>query len=139
MQQAVKTRRVSIYDQIGGAEGVDKLVNTFCDVLETTEVGKPVYLLHLRGHGMAHARMEQFNFFSGLFGGPKLYAEKWGHSNVREIHAHVDISETVSQAWLNSMSLTLDKLAYPSALKDQLMQSFTDMAAMLVRQSAASH
>ncbi len=139
MQQVAKTRRVSVYDQVGGADGVDKLVNTFCDVLETTEVGKPVYLLHLRGHGMAHARMEQFNFFSGLFGGPKLYAEKWGHSNVRQIHAHVDISETVSQAWLDSMSLTLDKLAYPSDLKDQLMQSFTDIAAMLVRQSAAMH
>lgn len=139
MQQVAKTRRVSVYDQVGGADGVDKLVNTFCDVLETTEVGKPVYLLHLRGHGMAHARMEQFNFFSGLFGGPKLYAEKWGHSNVRQIHAHVDISESVSQAWLDSMSLTLDKLAYPSDLKDQLMQSFTDIAAMLVRQSAAMH
>ncbi len=139
MQQAVKTRRESIYDQIGGAAGVDKLVNTFCEILETTELGKPVYLLHLRGHGMAHARMEQFNFFSGMFGGPKLYAEKWGHSNVRQIHAHVDISETVSQAWLDSMSLALDKLAYPVALKDQLMQSFTDMAAMLVRQSATTH
>lgn len=135
MQQAVKTRRESIYNQIGGAEGVDKLVNTFCDILETTEVGKPVYLLHLRGHGMAHARMEQFNFFSGMFGGPRLYAEKWGHSNVRQIHAHVDIDESVSQAWLTSMSMALDKLSYATELKQQLMQSFTDMARILVRQS----
>lgn len=139
MQQAVKTSRESIYNQIGGAEGVDKLVNTFCEILETTEVGKPVYLLHLRGHGMAHARMEQFNFFSGMFGGPKLYAEKWGHSNVRQIHAHVDITESVSQAWLTSMSMALDKLSYTPQLKQQLMQSFTDMANVLVRQSAQKH
>lgn len=134
MQQAVKTRD-SIYNQIGGADGVTELVNTFCDILETTEVGKPVYLLHLRGHGMAHARMEQFNFFSGMFGGPRLYAEKWGHSNVRQIHAHVDIDEAVSQAWLTSMSMALDKLSYAKELKQQLMQSFTDMARILVRQS----
>lgn len=134
MQQAVKTRD-SIYNQIGGADGVTQLVNTFCDILETTEVGKPVYLLHLRGHGMAHARMEQFNFFSGMFGGPRLYAEKWGHSNVRQIHAHVDIDEAVSQAWLTSMSMALDKLSYAKELKQQLMQSFTDMARILVRQS----
>ncbi|MED5510296.1 MAG: group II truncated hemoglobin [Pseudomonadota bacterium] len=136
MQQAMRNRRESIYQQIGGADGVEQLVETFCGILETTEVGKPVYLLHLRGHGMAHARMEQFNFFSGLFGGPKLYAEKWGHSNVRQIHAHVDIDESVSQAWLTSMSMALDQLNYPIQLKQQLMQSFTDMAALLVRQSA---
>jgi hemoglobin len=135
MQHAVKNR-TSIYEQIGGAEGVDRLVNTFCDTLETTEEGKPVYLLHLRGHGMAHARMEQFNFFSGLFGGPKLYAEKWGHSNVREIHAHVEITQPLARAWLGCMSKTLDKLAYPTELHQQLMQSFTDMAAVLVRQSS---
>lgn len=58
-------RKASIYDSLGGAEGIQKLVNTFCDVLETTEVGRPIHLLHLRGHGMAHARMEQFNFFFG--------------------------------------------------------------------------
>jgi hemoglobin len=138
MQQAIRTRRETIYDQIGGAEGVEQFVETFCTILETTEVGKPVYLLHLRGHGMAHARMEQFNFFSGMFGGPKLYAEKWGHSNVRQIHAHVDITEEVSQAWLTSMSLAIDTLNYTPELKQQLMQSFTDMAAILVRQSQSS-
>ena len=130
------SKRQSIYDQVGGAEGVDKLVNTFCDILETTEVGKPVFLLHLRGHGMAHARMEQFNFFSGFFGGPKLYAEKWGHSNIRQIHEHVQIDEAVSQAWLDSMSMALDKLNYAADLKKILMKNFTDMAALLVRQSA---
>lgn len=128
-------QRQSIYQRVGGAKGVEKLVNTFCDILETTETGKPVFLLHLRGHGMAHARMEQFNFFSGFFGGPKLYAEKWGHSNIRQIHEHVQIDEVVSQAWLDSMSIALDKLNYAADLKKILMNNFTDMAALLVRQS----
>lgn len=135
MQVTANNRRASFYDQIGGAEGVDKLVNTFCDVIETTEVGKPVLVMHLRGHGMAHARVEQFNFFSGFLGGPRLYAEKWGHSNVREIHAHVKIDETASQAWLSCMSMTMDKLAYPQPLKQQLMKNFSDMAGLLVQQS----
>lgn len=135
MQQSANLRRVSFYEQIGGAEGVDQLVNTFCDVIETTEEGKPVLLLHLRGHGMDHARVEQFNFFSGFLGGPRLYAEKWGHSNVREIHQHVEIDETASQAWLTCMSMAMDKLAYPASIKDQLMQNFSDMAALLRLQS----
>jgi len=138
MQQTSSARRVSFYEQVGGAEGVQKLVETFCDLIETTDEGKPVLLMHLRGHGMDHARVEQFNFFSGFFGGPRLYAEKWGHSNVREIHAHVEIDETASQAWLTCMAKAMDKLAYPSLLKEQLMQNFTDMAALLRLQSQSS-
>ncbi|WP_438970674.1 globin domain-containing protein [Methylophaga sp.] len=138
MQQIASNRRVSFYEQVGGAEGVEQLVNTFCDLLETTEVGKPVFLLHLRGHGMAHARAEQFNFFSGFFGGPRLYAEKWGHSNVRQIHEHVEIDETASQAWLTCMSMAMDKLSYPQQLKQQLMKNFSDMAA-LMRQQTQHH
>lgn len=138
MQKPSQVKRESIYDQIGGETGVEVLVNTFCDYLESTEQGKPVYLLHLRGHGMAHARMEQLNFFSGLFGGPKLYTEKWGHSNIRQIHEHVDIDDSTSEAWLSCMSMTLDKLAYSSQLKEILMQNFSDMAAILVRQSVST-
>jgi len=126
-------RKASIYDSLGGAEGIQKLVNTFCDVLETTEVGRPIHLLHLRGHGMAHARMEQFNFFSGMFGGPKLYAEKWGHSNVRQIHEHVEITEAHKDAWLASMQLAIEKLDYDPKMKQLLMENFERMAGLLVK------
>lgn len=139
MQQAVKENRVSIYDQVGGAEGVAVLVNKFYDLIESSEEGRPVYLMHLRGHGLPHARMEQVNFLSGLFGGPKLYTEKWGHSNIRQIHEHVEINEEGSESWLTCMAMTLDELDYPEALKQTLMKSFNDMAAILVSQSDALH
>ncbi|MAL48870.1 MULTISPECIES: group II truncated hemoglobin [unclassified Methylophaga] len=133
MTLTAERRKPSIYDNLGGAEGIEKLVNTFCDVLETTEVGRPIHLLHLRGHGMAHARMEQFNFFSGMFGGPKLYAEKWGHSNVRQIHEHVEITEAHKDAWLASMQLAIEKLNYDPEMKQLLMENFERMAGLLVK------
>lgn len=125
-------KKTSIYDSLGGAEGIKKLVNSFCDVLETTDVGRPIHLLHLRGHGMAHARMEQFNFFSGMFGGPKLYAEKWGHSNIRQIHEHVEITEAHKSAWLASMQLAIERLEYEPEMKQYLMENFERMASILV-------
>ena len=133
MTLTAERRKTSIYDNLGGAEGIRELVNTFCDVLETTEVGRPIHLLHLRGHGMAHARMEQFNFFSGMFGGPKLYAEKWGHSNVRQIHDHVEITEVHKDAWLASMQLAIEKLNYEPEMKQLLMENFERMAGLLVK------
>ena len=124
MTLTAERRKPSIYDNLGGAEGIEKLVNTFCDVLETTEVGRPIHLLHLRGHGMAHARMEQFNFFSGMFGGPKLYAEKW---------EHVEITEAHKDAWLASMQLAIEKLNYDPEMKQLLMENFERMAGLLVK------
>ena len=118
MTLTAERRKPSIYDNLGGAEGIEKLVNTFCDVLETTEVGRPIHLLHLRGHGMAHARMEQFNFFSGMFGGPKLYAE---------------ITEAHKDAWLASMQLAIEKLNYDPEMKQLLMENFERMAGLLVK------
>lgn len=133
MKKTAKVMQKTIYEEIGGAKGVEKLVNTFCDVLETTEVGKPIYLLHLRGHGMPHTRIEQFNFFSGMFGGPKLYSEKWGHSDIRKIHEHVPISNKNKDAWLTCMKMTMQKLDYSEQLQNRLIQHFTQMALLVVK------
>ena len=72
-----------LYERVGGEEGVRRLVETFYDVVEYEPEGEALAILHLRGHGVAHSRIEQFNFLSGFFGGPHLYVEKYGHSNVR--------------------------------------------------------
>ena len=45
-----------------------RLVETFYDVIENEPEGEALAILHLRGHGVAHSRIEQFNFLSGFFG-----------------------------------------------------------------------
>ncbi len=81
----------SLYDRIGGASVLHKLVNTFYDIIENDPEGEILNVLHLRGHGIAHSRIEQFNFLSGFLGGPQLYIEKYGHSDVRDMHRHVEV------------------------------------------------
>jgi hemoglobin len=123
----------TLYEKVGGEDGVKKLVNTFYDKIETTEEGKPVLLLQLRGHGIAHARVEQVNFLSGFLGGPKLFIEKWGHSDIRKIHEHIEIDETASESWLNCMQMTVDELGYDSDLKGKLMDNFKQVADLIVK------
>ncbi len=43
MQSKTEVSQASSYDQIGGADGVDRLVSTFRGLLKTTEMGKPVH------------------------------------------------------------------------------------------------
>ncbi|MFT3988434.1 group II truncated hemoglobin [Aestuariivirga sp.] len=119
------------YDRLGGAEGVRRLVETFYDLVETAPEGAPLVLLHNEGNGIAHARHAQFLFLSGFLGGPQLYAEQFRHSNVRKMHEHLKISPIESQSWLACMDMALAKTTKDSALRRQLMQTFTRVATAL--------
>jgi hemoglobin len=124
-------KKPSLYERVGGEGRLRELVEVFYDIVEFEPDGEPLHLLHLRGHGVAHSRIEQFNFLSGFLGGPKLYVEKFGHSNVREMHAHVEINAEARDAWLKCMGIAIDRVGLSSDVKDELMSNFTRVAFML--------
>jgi hemoglobin len=107
-------------------------VPPFYDLIEQHPEGRAVNILHLRGHGVAHSRIEQFNFLSGFLGGPKLYAERYGHSNVRLMHEHVEIDRAARDSWLTCMDMAIDAVGIEPALKQGLMDNFTVVADLLV-------
>jgi len=109
-----------------------KLVEVFYDLVETHPEGQKLHVLHLRGNGVAHSRVEQFNFLSGFLGGPKLYIEKHGHSNVRTMHEHVEIDTEAKDAWLKCMAMAIEQIGYDAATEQQLMRNFTVVAERLV-------
>lgn len=123
---------VSLYDAVGGEVGLRALVEAFYDIVEFEEPGRSLHILHLRGHGVAHSRIEQFNFLSGFLGGPRLYVERYGHSDVRKMHEHVVITTKERDAWLECMSMAIDRVGLSSNVKDKLMRHFTRVATMLV-------
>lgn len=125
----------SLYDLVGGEVGVLKLVKVFYDIVETEPFAHKLLLLHLRGNGLAHSRVEQFNFLSGFLGGPKIYVEKHGHSNVRTMHEHVEINIESKDIWLECMSIAIDKVGLEFSTKSKLMRNFTAAAERLVNRS----
>lgn len=122
----------SLYDLIGREAGVLNLVKVFYDIVEAEPFAHKLLLLHLRGNGLAHSRVEQFNFLSGFLGGPKLYVEKHGHSNVRTMHEHVEINAESKDIWLECMDKAIDQIGLEAATKNKLMRNFTAAAERLV-------
>ena len=120
-----------LYDRVGGEGGLRALVKCFYDIIKSEPEGRALHVLRLRGHGVAHSRIEQFKFLSGFLGGPSLYVQKHGHSNVRTMHEHVEINAEVRDAWLNCMSIAIDRVALPLNTKQELMRHFTRVAMML--------
>lgn len=127
--------RQTLYDLVGGEDGVKNLVQVFYDIVETNPDGHKLHLQHLRGNGVSHSRVEQFNFLSGFLGGPKLYVEKHGHSNVRTMHEHVEITTESKDIWLQCMSMAIDAAGIEVTIKEMLMNNFTAIAERLVNQT----
>jgi hemoglobin len=121
----------SLFALMGGEEAVKRLVETFYDIVEYEPAGVALNILHLRGHGVAHSRLEQFNFLSGFLGGPKLYADKHGHSNVRKMHEHVVINAEARDAWLNCMQMAMDRMDIAPDRKETIMTHFRVVAKQL--------
>ncbi|MFT7413642.1 MAG: hemoglobin [Methylophagaceae bacterium] len=127
-------RKQSLYDAVGGQDGITILVNVFYDFVESTPEGGPVVKLHLRGHGIGHARVELVNFLSGFLGGPNVFAEKWGHSNVRHIHDHVKINQQASDSWMACMEMAMAERDYDTELKQRLRENFQVITTLLINE-----
>ncbi len=119
---------------MGGEDAVQRLVETFYDLIETLPEGENIKRLHARGHGVPHARIEQFNFLCAFLGGRRHYYEKHGHMDVKLIHAHVPITQEDAQNWLLCMETALDQCAYKNPLKEQLMTAFERVAVALINE-----
>lgn len=125
----------SPYQLLGGEQGVRDLVRIFYDLVEGEPEGAPLMALHNIGNGLAHARVAQFEFLSGFFGGPQLYVEHHGHSNVRKMHEHLAIGKAERDAWVNCMDKALALHGLEQSAHKQLMAHFTRIADMLVNRT----
>lgn len=131
MWQKMTTKMI---DVIGGETRLIKLVDEFYDLIETIPEGQNIKKLHLRGHGLGHVRIEQFNFLSGFLGGRRYFEEKHGHMNVKLMHAHVPISRKDAEDWLSVMDMALEKNGLRGAQIDKLRKSFRNVALLLVNE-----
>ncbi|SHL23369.1 hemoglobin [Roseovarius marisflavi] len=123
---------MSALDDFGGEARLRELVEAFYDLIETLPEGSNLRRLHARGHGVAHARVEQFNFLSGFMGGRAYYKEKHGHMDVKLMHAHVPIRKADAENWLFCMNKALDDEGHKGPHIDKLRMVFTRVATILI-------
>ena len=98
---------MTLLDDIGGDDSLVALVNRFYDLVETLQERANLCRFHGRGHGIAHARIEQVDFMSGFLGGRQHYRERHRHMDVKLIHAHVPIRVEDAENWLTCMDAAL--------------------------------
>lgn len=122
----------AVIDQIGGEQGVKELVETFYDLIETHPTGRDILELHQDGHGLRHARLEQFDFMCGFLGGRRYYFEKHKHMNVKQIHEHVKITNQNAENWLLCMDMAIQKCGIEKVSAEKMRRTFKSVASILI-------
>jgi len=116
----------SLYERIGGEAGVRTLVERFYQFMYELDGVDEVRDLHV---GDLDATKEKlFMYFSGWFGGPALFIDRYGHPRLRARHLHVTIGSRERDQWLTCMEHALQAMALDKALYSDLMIKIAPMA-----------
>ena len=75
---------MSTYEQLGGSEGLREIVDRFYDLMAELPEAKGILSLH--PEDLTESRDKLFKFLSGLYGGPSLYIQEYGHPMLRARH-----------------------------------------------------
>jgi len=89
----------SIYDRIGGAEGIEGLVDDFYEKITNDEVLKSYF----KNASVGKIMNMQKQFFSAATGGPLLYSGR----PLKEVHKHLGISRYEFDRYVNHLVDTL--------------------------------
>jgi hemoglobin len=114
------------YQQIGGDEGVRRLVDRFYDVMDSLPEAAPVRALHATS--LRASREKLYLFLSGWLGGPDLYQQKYGHPMLRRRHLPFSIGRAERDQWLLCMERALEETVADERLRAHLKQAFFQVA-----------
>lgn len=128
-----ETRRVSIFEAVGGSEPLRTLVDAFYDLMEEREEYAGIRALHPAD--MTGSRDKLFFFLSGWSGGPPLYIQKYGHPRLRARHLPFAIGDAERDQWVACMDEAMEKVGFDAKLRFTLHQAFFQIADFMRNQS----
>jgi len=116
----------SIFDQIGGSETVDRLVDRFYDLMDSLPAARTIRAMHPDNLSSSRASLKLY--LAEWLGGPKEYSARKGHPRLRQRHMRFSIGPGERDAWLHCMSSALDSTIADAALRKSLGQSLAGLA-----------
>jgi hemoglobin len=117
----------SIFEQVGGLETFERLVEQFYAGVEGDPLLRPIYPDDLQ-----EARRHLALFLAQYFGGPPTYSEERGHPRLRMRHFRFRITRAARDAWVSHMTAAVVVMDFPPAVGDELLSYFANTATLLI-------
>lgn len=114
---------LSIYENLGGAEGIRNLVEAFYPRVQQNELLAPLF-----PEDIMPVVEKQFMFLSQFFGGPALFSEAYGHPMMRARHLKFPITDRHADEWLKCMALALEEIGVEDSLREDVLKRLSGPA-----------
>jgi len=110
------------FSRVGGAEGVERLVDAFYRHMDALPEASGIRAMHEPDLGPTKAVLKLY--LCEWLGGPREYSAQRGHPRLRMRHGPFRIGAGERDAWLACMRKALDEVVADAATREQLMQAF---------------
>lgn len=114
---------LSIYDNLGGSEGIRALVEAFYPRVQTNAILAPLF-----PEDILPVMEKQYMFLSQFFGGPALFSEAYGHPMMRARHLKFPITDRHADEWLSCMAGALEEIGVEEPLRGFVLQRLSGPA-----------
>lgn len=113
-----RTPAATIYEAVGGEEGVRRLVARFYDLMDTLPEASACRALH--PESLEGSRQKLFEYLSGWFGGPPLFVERRGPVMLRRRHLPAAIGPAERDGWLVCFRRALEETVPDEPLRQAI-------------------
>ena len=119
----------SPFEQVGGADKIKALVETFYDVMSEREPALAELHVCTPDGKVDRGSRERFALFLiGWLGGPEDYVQQHGHPRLRMRHNRVAVNIEMRDAWLRAMQIALEQHAITGDVRKFLDARFAEVA-----------
>ena len=114
------------YDQIGGAEGLGRLVDYFYELMDTLPEALDARRLH--ADDLSNSADKLFMFLSGWLGGPPLFVQRFGHPRLRARYLPFSIGTRERDQWMLCMREAMTAQIDDEGLRGKLLDALGALA-----------
>jgi len=125
-----QTGQGTMYDWIGGEEGVRKLVNRFYELVGQEPEAKSIRAMHKED--LSDIKMGLFEYLSGWLGGPPLFIQKHGSPCISSQHKPFKIDQAASDAWMHCINKAMAEVNIDKKYREMLTPAFQRMCDTLM-------
>lgn len=129
--------KMSMFERIGGAVVIDRLVEAFYDRMDKLPEAKAIRTMHARD--LTETKQVLKRYLCEWMGGPKLYSVEKGHPRLRQRHMGFAIGTAERDAWLSCMRGALDITVPDDEARIEIYEALAKLANWMRNQEDNPH
>lgn len=123
-------QKLSLFERIGGADAVDRLVDAFYDQMDTQPSARHIRAMHPIDLSLTKWVLK--HYLVEWMGGPRLFPPRSSRPPLRERHDKFRITEREKDAWLLCMGQALADVVPDEECRRDITKGLTGMANWMI-------